>query len=324
MTSLRKKYTSHSRQPILFDDDDPFTPLEDETQKPAAPPSPVNDSDQWSMHFASFGSGSSGNCAFLGNGHQGILIDAGVEPDRVFADLARNGIQPQNIKGIILTHDHADHIRYSYRIVRKNKHIQVFCTPRLLNGMLRHHNISSRIKDYHVAIYKEIPFHLAGFTITAFDTSHDGADNMGFMIEGGGHKFVVATDMGIITPRADHYMRQAEYLMIESNYDRHMLDTGFYPEYLKNRVRSEKGHLDNVDAASYVGEICSSKLLKYVMLCHLSKDNNTPEIALREMRKALNGAGLTVGDGSNALEQRERDVQLYALPRFETSSWFIF
>ena len=146
---------------------------------------------------------------------------------------------------------------------------------------------------------------------------------MGFMIEGGGHKFVVATDMGVITQRADYYMRQAEYLMIESNYDRRMLDTGFYPEYLKNRVRGEKGHLDNVVAADYVRQICSP-LLKYVLLCHLSKDNNTPEIALRTMHKALTEAGVTVGNASNDVESRNRDVQLYALPRFETSTWFVF
>ena len=321
MATNSKRNKRNTQTSILFDSDIYF---EQETSPVVNESEPqVPDSDVWRMHFASFGSGSSGNCAYLGNGSQGILIDAGVDPDHVFEDLAQNGIRPENIKGIVLTHDHADHIRYVYRIVRKHKHIRVFCTPRLLNGMLRHHNISSRIKDYHVAVYKEIPFHISGMTLTAFDTSHDGADNMGFMIEGGGHKFVVATDMGFITPRADHYMRQADYLMIESNYDRRMLDTGFYPEYLKNRVRGEKGHLDNMDAARYVGEICS-KQLKYVLLCHLSKDNNTPEIALREMRQALNKAGLTVGDGSNSVETRDRDVQLYALPRFTTSTWFVF
>ena len=322
MASSNKKYKRNNQTPILFDSEDLFDPHEE----PAAAPGAQQQEeayDQWAMHFASFGSGSSGNCAFLGNERQGILIDAGIDPKLVFEDLAHNGIKPENIKGIILTHDHADHIRYAYRIVRKYKHINIYCTPRLLTGMLRHHNIASRIKDYHVAIYKEIPFHISGMTLTAFDTSHDGSDNMGFMIEGGGHKFVVATDMGIITPRADHYMRQAEYLMIESNYDRRMLDSGHYPEYLKNRVRGEKGHLDNVVAADYVRTICS-KQLKYVLLCHLSKDNNTPDIALRTMRKALNLAGMTVGDASNSVEERNRDVQLYALPRFVTSSWFVF
>lgn len=278
--------------------------------------------EEWNMHFASFGSGSSGNCSYLGNAHEGILIDAGVDMDHVFRDLAQNGISPKMIKGIILTHDHADHIRFAYRIVRKYKHIHIYCTPKLMNGLLRHHNISRRIREFQEPIFKEFPFHLAGMTITAFETSHDATDNMGFFIEGGGKRFVVGTDMGIITPRADFYMRQAQYLMIESNYDRTMLDEGHYPEYLKNRVRNSKGHLDNKMAADFVADMYSDEL-KYVFLCHLSNDNNTPEIARSEMRKALAAKGATVGDASNAIDQRNCDVQLYALPRYDTSTWFV-
>lgn len=294
----------------------------EELSRPRKKATITNQAGEWNMHFASFGSGSSGNCSYLGNAREGILIDAGIDLDRVFKDLAQNGISPSMIKGIILTHDHADHIRYAYRIVRKYKHIHIYCTPKLMNGLLRHHNVSRRIKEFQEPIFKEIPFRLAGMTITAFETSHDATDNMGFYIEGGGKRFVVGTDMGIISPRADFYMRQAQYLMIESNYDRTMLDEGHYPEYLKNRVRNEKGHLDNKVAASFVADMYSDDL-KYVFLCHLSNDNNTPDIACNEMRKALTGKGVSVGDGSNAVDQRGRDVQLYALPRYETSTWFV-
>lgn len=293
---------------------------------PARAPQPVTaekpTEGEWAMHFASFGSGSSGNCSYLGNEHEGILIDAGVDVDHVIADLERNGISMPMVKGIILTHDHADHIRYAYKLVRQYKHLHIYCTPRLMNGLLRHHNISSRIRDYQVAIFKEIPFHVAGLTITAFETSHDGTDNMGFMIEGGGHKFVVGTDMGVITKRADHYMRQANYLMIEANYDRKMLDGGRYPEYLKNRVRSEKGHLDNRVTAEFVADAWN-KALSYVFLCHLSNDNNRPEIALQAVKEALEQKGATVGDASYAPTELSKDVQLYALPRYKTSTWFI-
>jgi hypothetical protein len=277
---------------------------------------------EWSMHFASFGSGSSGNCAYLGNNREGILIDAGVDMKHVFQDLAHNGITPRMVKGIILTHDHADHIRYAYRIVREHKHMRLYCTPKLMNGLLRHHSVSRRIKEYQEPIFKEIPFKLAGMTITAFETSHDATDNMGFYIEGGGKRFVVGTDMGVIGPRANFYMRQAQYLMIESNYDRSMLDKGHYPEYLKNRVRNEKGHLDNKVTAQFVADIYSPEL-KYVFLCHLSNDNNTPQIARQEILNALLPQEVTVGDASNAIDQRSRDLQLYVLPRYETSTWFV-
>ncbi len=277
--------------------------------------------DITAMHFMSFGSGSSGNCAYLGNAEGGVLVDAGIDPDTVFKVLARNGITPKMIGGVILTHDHADHVRYAYKIARMHKHIRIYCTPKLLNGMLRNHSISRRIKDYHESIFKEIPFKVAGMTVTAFDTSHDATDNMGFFVEGWGHNFVVATDMGEITERAEFYIRQADYLMIESNYDRHMLDTGRYPEFLKARVRGARGHLDNEVTAAFVGSNCPS--VKYVFLCHLSNDNNTPEIAITTVRKALEGNGITVGDASYSPDQRGRDVQLYALPRFDASPLFI-
>ena len=302
---------------INFDGDD-FA--EQAVEQPTTEPEAVIGHSGSGLHFASFGSGSSGNCSFIGNERAGIIVDAGIDPDYVFENLKRNGIDPARIAGVLLTHDHSDHVRYAYKIMRAYKHMQIYCTPKLLNALLRNHNLSRRIKDYHHPIFKEIPFKVAGMQVTAFDTSHDAGDNMGFFIETSGGNFVVATDMGVITERAEYYMRQAHYLMIESNYDRHMLDTGRYPEFLKARVRGERGHLDNDVAAEFVATRCHCA--KYVFLCHLSNDNNTPEIALDKMRRALEGAGLTVGDAGNAIDQRDRDIQLYALPRHEMSTWF--
>ena len=291
---------------------------EEEKETPAiATPKPKQ-----RLRFMSFGSGSSGNCAYFGNNDGGILIDAGVDSDFVFKSLLKNGITPEMVKGIILTHDHGDHVRYAYTIARRYKHIRIYCTPRLMNGLLRRHNISRRIKEYHENIFKEITFKIADFAITAFDTSHDGTDNMGFMIEYDNQKFVLATDMGIINARTAFYTAQANYLMIESNYDAKMLNEGSYPEYLKQRIRKDTGHLDNVVAASYVADIYSSAM-KYLFLCHLSNDNNTPEIATHAMQTALEGKGVSVGDGSNAIDMRNRDIQLYALPRYDCSPLFV-
>ena len=117
-------------------------------------------------------------------------------------------------------------------------------------------------------------------------------------------------------------MSQATYLMIESNYDRNMLDTGRYPEYLKARVRGEKGHLDNEVAAQFVASHYHDGL-DWVFLCHLSNDNNTPAIACKAMTQALEARGLTVGDGSNAPGEQDKDVQVYALPRYDSSLWFV-
>lgn len=296
--------------------------FEDENPQESPLSQPCENAEWSGVHFVSFGSGSSGNCSFLGNENGGVLIDAGVDPDHVYRDLEDNGIDISRVKGILLTHDHADHIRYAYRIVRQHKHMRIYCTPRLMGGMLRHHNVSRRIKDYQVSIFKEIPFFLAGMKFTAFETSHDAIDNMGFSINIGDKTFVVATDMGIITERAQYYMSQASYLMIESNYDRQMLDSGRYPEYLKARVRGEKGHLDNEVAAQFVASHYHDGL-EWVFLCHLSNDNNTPAVALKAMTQALQARGLSVGDGSNAPGEQDKDVQVYALPRYDSSQWFV-
>lgn len=306
---------------ITFDTDSTETTVDsaaNATAQAAAKPQ-----EGWSgLQFVSFGSGSSGNCSYLGNADGGVLIDAGVDPDHVLSSLRQNGVTPKMIKGIVLTHDHADHIRYAYTLVRRMKHLRIYCTPRLMTGMLRHHCISRRIREYQENVFKEMPFKIGEFQFTPFEVSHDATDNMGFMIEACGKKFVVATDMGVITLRAEHYMSQAQFLMIESNYDRAMLDGGRYPEYLKNRVRGPKGHLDNLVAADFVASHYQEGL-KYVFLCHLSNDNNTPEIAVKAMTDALTGIGLTVGDASNEVDQRDRDVQVYALPRYDTSTWFV-
>ncbi len=284
----------------------------------------VPQAPQWRMRFCSLGSGSSGNCAYVGSQDEGILIDCGIDEKRVAEQLRRNGIAMSQIKGIVLTHDHADHTRYVYRMLRNNRQhqIRVYCTPKLLNGLLRNHNVSRRIKDYHEAIFKEFPFKIAGLTITAFETSHDATDNMGFIIQGGGSNFVVVTDTGKITERSLHYMKQANYLMLESNYDAGMLARGRYPEYLKTRVRGDKGHLDNAVAAETVRSIYSPQL-KWVFLCHLSADNNTPEIALGTMRQALQQCGATVGDATMSVATRDAQVQLAALPRYDASPWWV-
>lgn len=274
------------------------------------------------LRFISFGSGSSGNCAFIGSEHGGVLVDAGVDAEHVTDSLKANGIDPKSIAGIILTHDHSDHLRFAYTLLRANRHMALYCTPRCLNGIFRRSSISRRIRDYHHPIYKEIPFSVGDLTITAFETSHDGTDNVGFAIDLGENHFVITTDTGIITERADYYMRRANYIMLESNYDSEMLDHGPYPAYLQARIRSERGHLDNAESARYISEIISPQLT-HLFLCHLSKDNNTPAKAVNTMRHAIEAAGFSVGAATGSMLTAGVDIQLAALPRFEDSPLYV-
>ena len=274
------------------------------------------------MKFISFGSGSSGNCAYVGTPTEGVLIDAGVDMKKVFDTLKVNGIEPGMVKGVCLTHDHGDHVRYAYTYVRKYRHLKIYCTPRVLNGMLRRHNISRRIRESHVPIFKEIDFSLAGMKITAFEVPHDGTCNSGFFIENGELKFTIATDLGHINDRAEFYLSKANFMMLESNYDHAMLLNGSYPEYLKSRILNETGHLDNHDAATFVRDHYSPQL-KYVFLCHLSNDNNTPEKAINEFAQVLGPAGITIGLGQDTIEDRKCNLQVVALPRFDATHRYI-
>ena len=117
-------------------------------------------------------------------------------------------------------------------------------------------------------------------------------------------------------------MTKADYLMIEANYDSAMLDNGKYPEYLKNRIRADNGHLDNKVTAEFVANSCDERL-KYVFLCHLSNDNNTPEIACRVVSEALKAKGRIVGTGEGLIDADSAAVQVVALPRFDNSRWFV-
>ena len=285
----------------------------------------ADDSDPASkfLYYFSLGSGSSGNSCYIGTKNSGIIIDAGIKTDDIEAKMRHHGIDMGKIVGVLLTHDHSDHVKYVYTLVRNHKHLRVFCTNRVLNGLLRRHNIAKRLKDYHVPIFKEIPFTLGDFEITAFEVPHDGSDNMGFSVDFAGRRFVLATDMGKISARARHYIEGANYLVVESNYDLQMLVQGRYPEYLKARIQTEFGHMDNMQTAALLKEVVTPKLT-HVFLCHLSQDNNTPAKALDASRKVLEEMGLKVGNAEDTIEDRKADIQLMALPRFESTRLFVF
>ena len=333
-----KGYTNDGKPlKIAFDvesDDTPHGPV---------PVQPAQDSPQYhgvgkGLCFMSFGSGSSGNCAYLGTPRGGILIDAGIKPplktkrkrkksevdvlnlEEAFLALERNGVPRDMVKGVILTHAHHDHMRCLYEAVTHCR-CSVYCTMGVMSQLLQRCRITNRIRDYHVPIFKEIPFRIVDMEITAFETSHD-VKSVGFSIEYEGERFVVATDMGSITERAAYYMSRANYLMIECNYDLDMLKNGKYPAHLKARVMGDKGHLDNVMAARFVADHYHDAM-RYAFLCHLSQDNNTEEIALTTMRETLEEKGLSVGDGSNSAFQNSRDIQICALPRYNASDWYV-
>jgi len=322
-----KKIIFQDHPTLPFEEDDVVVP--EKRSEPSRRQSddelalPAGDTDDDRLYYISLASGSSGNSCYIGSRAGGVIVDAGIRADEIADKLDAAGISMRHVKGLLLTHDHSDHVKYSYNLLRTYRHLSLYCTPRVINGLLRRHSISRRIKEYHTPIFKEIPFRVGDFEITAFEVHHDGSDNMGFSIDFGDRHFVLATDLGEVSDRARFYMSRANYLVIEANYDSEMLRLGRYPEYLKARIRTGNGHLDNVQTAEFLSEIINPEL-KYIFLCHLSKDNNTPALALSTVADALRAKGITVGHAEETLSDRKADVQLMALPRFDATRKFTF
>lgn len=322
-----KKIIFQDHPTLPFEEDDVVVP--EKRSEPSRRQSddelalPAGDTDDDRLYYISLASGSSGNSCYIGSRAGGVIVDAGIRADEIADKLDAAGISMRHVKGLLLTHDHSDHVKFSYNLLRTYRHLSLYCTPRVINGLLRRHSISRRIKEYHTPIFKEIPFRVGDFEITAFEVHHDGSDNMGFSIDFGDRHFVLATDLGEVSDRARFYMSRANYLVIEANYDSEMLRLGRYPEYLKARIRTGNGHLDNVQTAEFLSEIINPEL-KYIFLCHLSKDNNTPALALSTVTDALRAKGITVGRAEETLSDRKADVQLMALPRFDATRKFTF
>ncbi len=264
------------------------------------------------IRFLSLSSGSSGNCYYLGTDTYGILIDAGISARQIKKSLAANGIAFESIVAVCITHDHADHIRGAGYVGEKCG-IPVYTTQTILNGMNRCYAMTQKIYSVGRPILKETPFMIRDFTVTAFEVPHDGTDNVGYRVEVGGRCFVFATDLGYIPDSVAAYLQQAHCLVLEANYDREMLQQGPYPYYLKKRIVSRSGHLCNNDTAEFLATHYHPGL-EYIFLCHLSRENNTPELACRTIEARLLQSNIAVG----------RDVQLAPLPRNTASELYLF
>lgn len=264
------------------------------------------------LRFMSLASGSSGNCYYLGNDDYGILIDAGIGIRTIKKTLKENNIPFEHILGLCITHDHADHIK-SAGCLGEKYFVPVYTTAEILVGMNRSYCMTEKIHSACRLIRKDEPFQIRDFTITSFEVPHDGTDNVGYFIEYQGHTFAFATDLGHIPEHVGNYLKRANYLVIEANYDEEMLRHGNYPYHLKNRITNPNGHMSNIDTAEFLAQNYSEGL-RYVFLCHLSKDNNHPELAYKTIEYRMFQEGIRVG----------KDLQLVPLKRNHPSDYYNF
>ncbi len=262
------------------------------------------------LYFLSLASGSSGNCYYLGTPDYGILIDAGIGIRTIKKVLRDKAIDFSKILAVLVTHDHADHIK-TVGYLGEQMNIPVYSTNAVHKGIDKSRYVEETLISSRRIIAKEEPFTIRDFTITAFEVPHDSSDNVGYYIEYGDHRFVIATDVGHTTDTISHYVRLATHLVLEANYDEVMLKQGNYPPFLKERVAGPSGHLSNHEAAEFLAANYTPKL-KDIWLCHLSRDNNHPELAYKTVDIRLFQEGIRVG----------KDVSLTALKRTTPSEVF--
>lgn len=253
------------------------------------------------LRFLSLSSGSSGNCYYLGTDQYAILIDAGIPVRTIQKVLRENGLSFSKIMAVLITHDHTDHIR-SAGSLGELYHLPVYSTKAVHSGMERNYGMSKKLSAASRRILeRDVAFAIPGtdFRITPFTVPHDSTDNVGYYIEFGpasnAVRFCLATDVGFVTPDIRHYLSIADHVVMESNHDIDMLMNGPYPQYLKKRVRGEGGHLSNHECAELIHDIFHPSL-KHVFLCHLSHENNDPDLAYRTAAKALQSEGAKVGE----------------------------
>lgn len=262
---------------------------------------------QTKYKFFSLGSGSSGNCYYLGTSEYGILIDAGIGIRTIKKTLREYGIAMEKIIAVLVTHDHADHIK-TIGCMGDKLNIPIYATEAVHDGIRRNTYLNASLQTTRRIIEKEKVFSIKDFEITAFEVPHDSLENVGYEIRLEEQKFVLITDIGRITDTIRQHASQATHLVIEANYDEEMLQNGKYPYYLKKRITSGMGHLSNRLSAEFIASIYNNNL-QNIWLCHLSQDNNHPELAYKEVELALQTSGVITG----------KDVKLEVLSRYKAS-----
>ena len=237
------------------------------------------------MQLYSIASGSSGNCIYLGEEDGGILIDAGISRKRIVTGLERKGLSLDDIKAIFITHEHSDHISGLGPVLRKNP-IPVYATADTVSAIWEKTNMNNISPELFHSIRPEEEIEAGEMLVRPFSISHDAVDPVCYTVEKQGKRAAVATDMGCFDDTIIRVLGQCDSVLIEANHDINMLQVGPYPYSLKMRILGNKGHLSNTSCADLIKEILH-KDLKHLVLGHLSRENNFPQLAYRTVLDEL-------------------------------------
>lgn len=229
------------------------------------------------LEICAIASGSNGNCYYIGNETDAVLIDAGISTKQILLRMAERELNPLKIKALFITHEHSDHMRGA-RVLAKRLQIPVYITAKTFN------NAYKNMRPFYTRFFTpDSEVEIGEFTVYPVQKNHDAAEPCSFRIKYRDHNIGVFTDIGEVCDNVKTHFNQCNSVFLESNYDEKMLWDGHYPWHLKKRVASELGHLSNDQAFSLL-EDHAGENMKYVFLSHLSKENNTPELAMERMQ----------------------------------------
>lgn len=226
-------------------------------------------------------SGSSGNCTFIGCGNNGILVDAGVSAKAITEGLSEIAFDPKKLSAILITHEHTDHIN-GLRVFANKHNIPIFASKETAEAISYEMCLSDGLLNAFDGTLA-----IDAFEITRFATSHDCKGSSGYAVTlSDGKKCAVCTDLGYVSEEVRQALKGSSAIVFESNHDVNLLHKGSYPEHLKRRILSDKGHLSNNACAVELPKLVENGTTR-IILGHLSRENNRPEIARNSAVAAL-------------------------------------
>lgn len=261
------------------------------------------------IHFCSLASGSSGNSQFIASDSTRLLLDAGLSGKYISGALEHIGESLKDVDALLITHEHSDHIKGAgviYRKIRKPVYATA-ATWEVLDV-----KIGEVLPEHRRVITAGELFDIGDIRVKAIGISHDAAEPVAYAFGNGQARMCVATDLGHCPDSVQSEFLDCDLLMLESNHDVNMLRVGPYPYYLKRRILSDVGHLSNETAAHVISRAVTEGRVRSVLLGHLSKENNLPELAYETVGSIVTEAGIRVGEDLNLdLTYRDRVGMLY-------------
>ncbi len=234
------------------------------------------------MELCSIASGSSGNCIYAGTDNCHLLIDAGISGKRIEAGLNEIGLKTSEMQGILITHEHSDHIK-SLGVVARKYGLPMYGTKGTVDWIKEHQAIGTVDESLFHVISPEAEFVIGDMRIQAVPTSHDAAEPVAYIMRKDSKSIGVITDLGKYDDYIVDKLQGLDVLLLEANHDVHMLQAGTYPYYLKQRILGERGHLSNELSGQLLGKVLHDGFKK-VILGHLSQENNYPQLAYETVR----------------------------------------